>query len=94
MSNDVMVIDYDRCVRYKRDDEWMRTTGVPHRCPVCARGVKVERETVDNKTGKPNGTTMGDTRYLTAGSFSAKLSFDGKAPYCENHRQKILMVPV
>lgn len=82
---DVMIVDYNKCVRVAKGDEMLNETSVPYHCPICAKGVDV--------TDENDETTH--LRYLTSGSFSAKLRLGGqKVPVCTDHKDKVYMVPV
>ena len=85
MSKDIMVIDYDKCVRYARGDERFKESLVPYRCPSCAGGVPIMSE--DAEGNKIRATV----RYLTPGSFSAKLAPVGKPPVCMDHSAPVVM---
>lgn len=85
MSRQIMVIDYDKCVRYAKGDAYLKTPMVQWRCPLCAYGVDVRGEDPD---GKPATVRVA---YLKPGSFSAKLAPEGKPPVCTDHPQTVRM---
>lgn len=35
-TREVMIIDYNKCVRVLPGDEWYARESVPYRCPICA----------------------------------------------------------
>jgi hypothetical protein len=85
VTKEIMVIDYDKCVRYEKGDERFAVPLVRFRCPTCANGIRFMSEDED---GRPIAATL---RYLTPSSFSAKMAPEGEPPFCSDHKEPIQM---
>ena len=90
-SKDIMIIDYDKCVRVERGDEFFARPTELYYCVPCAREAPTGETLTDEATGK---THRPQVRYLTDQPLSAKLRFQGqKVPTCENHNPPVEMEP-
>lgn len=85
MTKDIMVIDYNKCVRYARGDEYLSVTMVPFRCPECAKGVPMQSE--DEKGRRIEGHVS----YLTDATFSGRLARPNNPPVCADHHVPVVM---
>lgn len=91
MVKDIMIIDYDKCVRIERGDEFFSRPSEPYYCVECSHTSLTGDTYVDEETGKGHKTSV---HYLTSQPLSAKLRFRGQAvPLCDNHNPPVEMEP-